>query len=115
MGFWKRRNDETERGLALAALNGDTHQGLIQKTLDELIELGGADRFGVWLEPDAEASGEESTFRGLVWDRENDSVPREWRIISPQEALPFTRLLSGLIVETNPTEKRGQPLVGPVA
>lgn len=100
----------------MAALNGDSHQELIQKALDELIAIGGADRFGVWLETEArEAEVEERTFRGIVWDRENEFVPREWSTISPHAALPLARLLSGLAVETNTTSKKGQMLVGPLA
>jgi len=117
MRFWKKRSGPAERkGLAQATLRGATHEELVQEALSELAATSGADRIGVWLEDsETEFAAQESVFHGSVWDRESKDTPPEWRTLSPQTILPLSQLLTGPLLETNFTESKSQPLVGPVA
>src|ERR1051325_3398189 len=116
MRFWKKREEHAARkGILRAALQGTSHEELAQEALRELVVSSGADRIGVWIEAATpEGAGNESSFRGVVWDRESETTPREWRTLSPQVVLPAARLLSGLTVDANVAGDGSQPLVGPV-
>src|SRR5262249_49024311 len=80
------------------------------------VEYGKADRFGVWLEPYLSGeAGQEGLFRGVVWDGENETTPREWKTLAPQSVLPLGQLLAGNEIEERLSEPAARPLVGPLA
>jgi signal transduction histidine kinase len=116
MRFWKKRNEPAGgKGLQQSALQGASHEELIEEAVAALVRSGDADRFGVWLEaPLLDNASRESLFRGMVWDGENDSTPREWRTLAPQSILPLARLLSGTPIEITSIEEASDPLVGPL-
>src|SRR5215475_5529786 len=97
MPFWRKRKDpETRRGLHQRVLQGAPREEILESALAELVDTEQADRFGIWLESSAlEETQTESSFRGLVWDRDAETTPKEWRTLAPQTVLPSTRLLSG--------------------
>src|SRR5690242_5689162 len=102
MAFWKRREEPAVgRGLRQAMLHGASHERLIEAALAELAAEKGADRFGVWLNSSGQqGSGTDSSFHGLVWDRENEDTPREWRALAPRAVLSPARLVAGIEIET---------------
>jgi signal transduction histidine kinase/CheY-like chemotaxis protein len=113
--FWKKRKEPVVRkGLRQCVLQGTSREELLQETLAEMVEVGGADRFGVWLEPTSNGTKYEGALRGMVWDREIVTSPREWISLSPQTVLPPARVVSGSAMEVDLTGKTTQPMVGPL-
>jgi signal transduction histidine kinase/ActR/RegA family two-component response regulator len=113
--FWKKRKEPVVRkGLRQCVLQGTSREELLQETLAEMVEVGGADRFGVWLEPTSDDTKNEGALRGMVWDREIVTSPREWISLSPQTVLPPARVVSGSATEIDLTGKTTQPIVGPL-
>ncbi|MDP9340223.1 MAG: hypothetical protein M3P45_15285 [Acidobacteriota bacterium] len=103
--------------VARAASEGLPRPELLRKTLLALAGDGRADRIGVWLES-ADMSGTEeldgyaaTTFRGVVWDRESENLPAEWRCLSPQAPLPQELLTAGHSVEF---DQDTLPMIGPL-
>jgi PAS domain S-box-containing protein len=81
----------------------------------DVMKGGGANRFGVWLEPLAEDKKREGMLRGTVWDNEIATTPREWQWLAPQTILPSVRLLCGTVTEMDLTRTESQPILGLLA
>ena len=117
MRFWKRHEEPAARkGLRQATLQGASREELIEESLAELVEGKPADRIGVWLEASGpRGSAVDAPFYGLVWDRENEDTPREWRVLEPRSVLPAARLVAGSEIEIHLSHSPMAPMVGPVA
>ncbi|HET9804335.1 MAG TPA: ATP-binding protein, partial [Candidatus Acidoferrum sp.] len=116
MAFWKKsRAPSAPIGLPESVLRGANHEQLAQEALAELIATDSCDRAGVWLELAGEREGDSNdTLQGAVWDRENPTVPREWRALAPRRILPVSRLIAGAVTEIEP-QSTVEPLVGVIA
>ena len=78
-----------------ATLQGASREELIEEAMAELVTGNAADRIGVWLDRNRhQGSVADPSFHGLVWDRENETTPREWRVLAPQAVLPSARLIA---------------------
>src|SRR3984893_17048857 len=117
MKVWGRKGElPAVIGVARAANEGLSRQELLQKALHTLSSDGRADRIGAWLEsPGAEGTEDHgvASFRGIVWDKENENMPAEWRRLSPQALMPQDVLTSGHSVEQE-LEGHSLPLIGPL-
>jgi signal transduction histidine kinase/CheY-like chemotaxis protein len=103
-------------GVARAANEGLSRQELLQKTLHTLSSDSRADRIGAWLEsPEVDAAENNGvpSFRGMVWDRQDENSPPEWRRLSPEAPLPQAMLTAGLSVEQE-LERGSLPMIGPL-
>jgi len=116
MRFWKRHDElRAGKGLRQATLQGAKRPELIEEALAEMVAGNCADRLGVWLEAAGQqGSAAETSFHGLVWDRENEDTPREWRVLAPQAALPPARLVAGAEIETVLDQSSTAPMMGPL-
>jgi signal transduction histidine kinase len=115
MRVWGRRSEVPAAiGVARAFNEGLSRQKLLRQTSSALSRDGRADRVGVWLES-AETEdfdhGPIPSFRGVVWDRESENVPAEWRRLSPQVSLPQDLLTAGRSVEL---DQDALPIIGPL-
>jgi signal transduction histidine kinase/CheY-like chemotaxis protein len=116
MRFWKRHDEPAARkGLQQATLQGASREELIEEAMAELVTGNAADRIGVWLDRNRhQGSVADPSFHGLVWDRENETTPREWRVLAPQAVLPSARLIAGAEIESLVHHSSTAPLVGPI-
>jgi signal transduction histidine kinase/FixJ family two-component response regulator len=119
MKVWaKKREFETRnRSVARAALTGASHRELIQEALSVLTHQHSADRVGVWLphDPLSLPSGSFPTvLQGLVWDRFNPDLPKEWRSLSLEPPLPEELLLDHISVEQDLAGFPAKLLLGPL-
>src|SRR5216110_942111 len=114
MRIWKKNNEPVARkGLRRATLHGRGHEELIEEALAELADGEPADRLGVWLDGTGRQSNvADSSFQGLVWDRENNDTPREWRALAPQAVLPSAHLIAGAEIEIQLSKNSATPMVG---
>jgi len=115
MRIWKKNNELVARkGLRRATLHGRGHEELIEEALAELAEGEPADRLGVWLDGTGrQSNAPDSSFQGLVWDRENNNdTPREWRALAPQAVLPSAHLIAGAEIEIQLNKNSAAPMVG---
>ena len=114
MRIWKKNNEPVARkGLRRATLHGRGHEELIEEALAELADGEPADRLGVWLDGTGRQSNvADSSFQGLVWDRENNDTPREWRALAPQAVLPSAHLIAGAEIEIQLSKNSAAPMVG---
>src|SRR2546430_7270710 len=115
MRIWKKNNEPVARkGLRQATLHGRGHEELIEEALAELADGEPADRLGVWLDGTGRQSNVlDSSFQGLVWDRENNNdTPREWRALAPQAVLPSAHLIAGAEIEIQLNKNSATPMVG---
>ena len=110
--------DETsDRSVLHFALNGANREEWIRAAAEELKSCDGASRIGVWLERPADMMAERDdsvVFRGLVWDRELEGLPKEWTRISADAPLPRELLNCGKSVEWNSGGLGFEPLLGPL-
>jgi signal transduction histidine kinase/AmiR/NasT family two-component response regulator len=113
--FWKKSKvPNLRRRLQQWVLQGVSREELLQEALAEVMRGGGASRFGVWLEPATEDRRQEGVLRGVVWDSEIPTPPREWQLLAPQTVLHSEVLLCEAAMEVDLT-KTTQPIVGPLA
>jgi len=114
MRIWKKNNElVARRGLRRATLLGRGHDELVEEALAELADGKPADRLGVWLDGTGQQSNApDSSFQGLVWDRENNDTPREWRTLAPQAVLPSASLIAGAEIEIQLNKNSVAPMVG---
>ncbi len=113
MPFWKKSPGPfAKSGLSESALRGVSHEQLARETLAELTLEKDCDRAGVWLEATEEINAGE-ILQGVVWDRDGETVPREWRTLAPQKILPASRLIAGTVIEIE-APKTSVPLVGAI-
>src|SRR5882672_7696712 len=114
MRIWKKNNEPVARtGLRRATLHGRGREELIEEALAELADGEPADRLGVWLDGTGrQSNAPDSSFQGLVWDRENNDTPREWRLLAPQAVLPSARLIAGAEIEIQLNKNSVAPMVG---
>jgi hypothetical protein len=86
---------------------------LVKEAVQFLLASGQADRIGVWIEasePNGFASHGLSGFRGIVADRDGESTPAEWELLSPEAPLPAAVLNDRNSVEQD-LEGSSSPLV----
>jgi len=114
MRIWKKKNEPAARkGLREATLQGRGREELVEEALAELADGKPADRLGVWLDGASQQSSvPDSSFHGLVWDRESNETPREWRSLAPQAVLPSARLIAGAEIEIQLNKNSVAPVVG---
>jgi signal transduction histidine kinase/ActR/RegA family two-component response regulator len=117
MRLWKKpvRNWQPN-GIARAANAGSSREEILREALMSLVRIGRADRFGVWLAADAlENEKPERVYRGIVWDAELETPPKEWMQLTPQSPLPRDLLLNGKSVAQEVAGAANGPLLGPLA
>ncbi len=114
MPFWKKSPGPFAKSvLSESALRGASHEQFAQEALAELTSGKSCDRAGVWLEIASHTDGElGETLQGAVWDRDNETVPREWYTLAPKRILPASRLVAGTVIEVDLEKEAGEPLVG---
>jgi len=108
------------KGIARAALEGASLQEILREALQELRAEGGAERLGIWMtaphlgleeaQAEAHAPGGASShegevplagagWRGVAWDRDGRTGPREWEQLSPEAPIPPEVLQGARAVE----------------
>ena len=108
------------KGIARAALEGASLQEILREALQELRAEGGAERLGIWMTAahlgpeDARAEGHAlggatshegegppvgASWRGVAWDRDGRTGPREWEQLSPEAPIPREVLQGARAVE----------------
>ena len=113
MPFWKKSPGPfAKSGLSESALRGASHEQLAREALAELTAEKNCDRAGVWLES-AEENNAGEILQGVVWDRDGETVPREWCTLAPQRILPSSQLIAGAVIEVEAPATR-VPLMGAV-
>ncbi len=108
--------------MARAALDGASRLEIAGEALRALRSDSTADRLGIWLAseienasgtkgntetvlPDTAQAADESlrstghVWRGVVWDRESENMPREWQQLSAEAPLPDEVVFGGCSVE----------------
>lgn len=106
--------------VAGAGISGEpARQNLLEKTLQKLASNTHVDRIGAWLQPSETETKPPANgsvpkgFRGIVWDRQSETLPVEWQHLSPEALLPQEVLASGQIVE-QALEHGALPMIGPL-
>ncbi len=101
--------------VARSAVEGKPRHDLLKDAIRTLLAGGQADRVGVWVQP-AEGpsgdSGEVSSFRGIVAEKEGDATPAEWSRLSPEPPLPAELLVGLQTVEQELGESPDDPMIG---
>jgi signal transduction histidine kinase/CheY-like chemotaxis protein len=116
MKLWNKKGSvpSANRGVARAASAGASRGEWMQEAVHMLAESGDADRVGIWLEPEpAKESAAGGAFRGLVWDRDSQGLPLEWRQLSPEAPLPPELLAAAGSVEIDFAISPEQAILGP--
>jgi len=119
MKMWSKKADMGAISRAGVASEGLSRQKLLQKTLYKLARDGRADRVGIWLDaPETERTERSAgpgtgAFRGIVWDRQSQDVPREWQRLSAEPPLPHEALAAGESVEQR-LDHDALPVIGPL-
>ncbi len=102
-------------GVARAAVEGRVQQELLKEAIKTLLASGQADRVGIWVEnadPGIAESGQHTSFRGIVAEKDGEATPAEWSRLSPQPPLP-AELLEGLrTVEQDVDDSPGKLMIG---
>jgi len=101
--------------VARAAVAGKGQHDLLSEAVHTLLVSGQADRFGAWVEFAADSSGDANhinSFRGIVGDTENDSIPAEWSRLSPEPPLPQQLLVGLQTVEQELTDPSERVMIG---
>ncbi|HEY1468067.1 MAG TPA: hypothetical protein VGF61_03420 [Candidatus Acidoferrum sp.] len=105
-----------ERGVLRVARIATTREEWIRAATEELKSCAGISRIGVWLEPPTAIAERDDSlvFRGLVWDRESEGLPKEWTRICADAPLPSELLDGGKSVEWSSGGLEFGALLGPV-
>jgi len=116
MWVWKRAQ-EPERGIigvARAAVEGRVRQDLLREAIKTLLASGQADRVGVWVDMEdhgAADSAPQTSFRGIVAEKDGEQTPAEWSRLSPQPPLP-AELLGRLRTVEQEVDQPDKPMIG---
>src|SRR4029077_4046880 len=119
MRVWGARTERAPGppGVARAAVAGASRLELLKAALNALSRESNADRIGVWVEAEPSLSLQNEgpgRLQGLVWDRENGEMPREWAHLSVEPPLPEESLFAGTIVEQDLEAVPNRPVIGPL-
>jgi len=119
MRVWGARTERAPGppGVARAAVAGASRLELLKAALNALSRESNADRIGVWVEAEPSLSLQDEgpgRLQGLVWDRENGEMPREWAHLSVEPPLPEESLFAGKIVEQDLEAVPNRPVIGPL-
>jgi PAS domain-containing protein len=119
MKVWGRRIERNQplRGVMRAALAGAPRGELLREAVQELADLGAADRVGVWLEPQVNSLAHQEspeTLQGFVWDAENSQTPVEWNHLSLEAPLPEELWSGTKSVEQDLEDSPERPVIGPL-
>jgi signal transduction histidine kinase/ActR/RegA family two-component response regulator len=102
-------------GVARAAVEGRVQQDLLKEAIKTLLANGQADRVGIWVE-NADSgiadSGQHTSFRGIVAEKDGEATPAEWSRLSPQPPLPAELLESLRTVEQDVDDSPDKPMIG---
>jgi hypothetical protein len=117
--MWSKKTNISAISAPCAADQELSREKLLRKTLYKLASDSSADRIGAWLDaPDTErmetsiGPGTEP-FRGIVWDRQSQDIPLEWRRLSVEPPLPHEALSAGVSVDQR-LDHGGLPIIGPL-
>ena len=116
MWFWGKAQ-EPERGaigVARAAVEGVEGQDLLREAIKTLLASGQADRVGVWVDMEdygSADSGPQTSFRGIVAEKDGEETPAEWSRLSPQPPLP-AELLGSLRTVEQDVDAPDKPMIG---
>src|SRR6266446_3449695 len=102
-------------GVARAAVEGRVRQDLLKEAIRTLLASGQADRVGVWVEivdHGVADSGQHSSFRGIVAEKDGEATPAEWSRLSPQPPLPAKLLVGLRTVEQDVDGSPDKPMIG---
>ena len=102
-------------GVARAAVEGRVRQDLLKEAIKTLLASGQADRVGVWVEivdHGVADSGQHSSFRGIVAEKDGEATPAEWSRLSPQPPLPPELLVGLRTVEQDVDGSPDKPMIG---
>jgi PAS domain-containing protein len=102
-------------GVARAAVEGRVRQDLLKEAIKTLLASGQADRVGVWVEIGDHGvadSGQHSSFRGIVAEKDGEATPAEWSRLSPQPPLPAKLLVGLRTVEQDVDGSPDKPMIG---
>jgi len=117
MKLWGKKGapESSQRGVAKAASAGAQRVAWMQEAIHMVAKSGDADRVGIWLEPEpADESAAFGAFRGLVWDRDAEDLPSEWRQLSPEAPLPPEVLAATGSVEIDFDVTPAHTILGPL-
>jgi signal transduction histidine kinase/ActR/RegA family two-component response regulator len=117
--MWVWRNAQEQKGgaigVARAAAEGRVRQDLLKEAVRTLLASGQADRVGVWVEIADHGvvdTGQHTSFRGIVAEKNGEATPAEWSRLSPQPPLPAELLMSLQTVEQDVNEAPDEPMIG---
>ncbi len=119
MWAWRKKQSEEPhwRGAARAGLAGAPREEIMREALHELALHSGADRIGVWLEPDLvdpqEAHGP-VRLCGLLWENESEETPPGWQKLSLESPLPGEILATGQSVDQELDDTHTRTMIGPL-
>jgi signal transduction histidine kinase/FixJ family two-component response regulator len=102
-------------GVARAAVEGRVRQDLLKEAIRTMLASGQADRVGVWVEIADHGvvdSGQHTSFRGIVAERDGEATHAEWSRLSPQPPLPAELLVSLQTVEQDVDDSSDKPMIG---
>jgi signal transduction histidine kinase/CheY-like chemotaxis protein len=117
MWVWGDASEE-ERGtigVARAAAEGRVLQDLLKEAIRTLLASGQADRVGVWVETADHGvadSGQHSSFRGIVAEKDGEAMPAEWSRLSPEPPLPAELLVNLRTIEQDVDDSPDKPMIG---
>jgi len=117
--MWGWGNTQEQRagtiGVARAAVEGRVRQDLLKEAIKALLASGHADRVGIWVESvdsGVADSGQHTSFRGIVAEKDGEATPAEWSRLSPQPPLPAELLVSLRTVEQDVDDAPDKPMIG---
>jgi signal transduction histidine kinase/CheY-like chemotaxis protein len=117
MRVWRNAQEQATEtlGVARAALEGKVRQDLLKEAIGTLLASGLVDRAGVWVNAsasDAVDSGQRSSFRGIVAERDGEATPAEWSRLFPQLPLPAELLVNMQTVEQDVDDSPESLMIG---
>jgi signal transduction histidine kinase/ActR/RegA family two-component response regulator len=117
MNLWRKKSvlESARRGVARAASAGAPREEWLREAIHMVATSRDADRVGIWLDAAAARPGAPpGVFHGLVWDRDAEDLPPEWRQLSPEAPLPQAVLTAAGSVEIDFKASPETIILGPL-
>src|SRR3989442_15676561 len=107
---YQRRKPELPR-ISFAAAQGASREDLIAMAARGLLNVGRAERAGIWLSPPV---GQTDDWKGSVGNRNRDATPPEWRRLDPSFCFLRPSFESGPALSQTLDGRRGLEMFGPL-
>jgi len=117
MNLWRKKSvlESARRGVARSASAGAPREQWMREAIHMVATSRDADRVGIWLDAaPARQGAAPGVFHGLVWDRDAEDLPPEWRQLSPEAPLPQTVLAAAGSVEIDFKASPETIILGPL-